>query len=97
MPLGMVVSHVLGFNPIIAPLIFVEVLFQAVLSQRPRMSPDSSTLVSLLEGPKQVMSLVISRLHWRQCSEALEALLYRCMIDGAYLYHRDSNSPLVIP
>ena len=61
------------------------------------MSPDSSTLMSLLEGPKQVMSLMISGLCWRQCSEALVVLLYRFMIDATYLYHRDSDSQLVSP
>ena len=61
------------------------------------MSLDSSTLVSPLEGPKQVMSLVIFGLRWRQCSEAPAVLLYRFMIDATYLYHRDSDSPSVNP
>ena len=97
MPFGMVVSHVLDFNYIITPLRFVQGLVCAIFGRRPRMSPDSSTLMSLLEGPKQVMSLVISGLHWRQCSEAPAALLYRFMIDAAYLYHRDFDSPSVSP
>ena len=97
MPLGMVVSHVLNFNSIISLLRFIQDLVRTVLGRRPRMSPDSSTLMSLLEGPKQVMSLVISGLHWRQCSESPVALLYRFMIDTTYLYHRDSNSPSVGP
>ena len=59
------------------------------------MSPESSTLVSLLEGPKQVMSLVISRLRRRQCSEAPTVLRYTFMIEPTYLYHRDSNSQVV--
>ena len=70
MPLGMVVSHVLDFNYIITPLRFVQGLVHVVFGRRPWMSPDSSTLMSLVEGPKQVMSLVISRLRWRQYSEA---------------------------
>ena len=41
------------------------------------------------------MSLVISGLHWRQCLEAPAVLLYRFMIDAAYLYHRDFDSPSV--
>ena len=51
------------------------------------MSPDSSTLVSPLEGPKQVMSLVIYGLHWRQRLEGPAVLRYTFMIDAAYLYH----------
>ena len=43
------------------------------------------------------MSLVIFGLHWRQCSEALAVLLYRFMIDVAYLYHRDSDSQSASP
>ena len=43
------------------------------------------------------MSLVIFGLHWRQCLEALAVLLYRFMIDAAYLYHRDSDSLSVSP
>ena len=43
------------------------------------------------------MSLMISGLRWRQCSEAPAVLLYRFMIDATYLYHRDSNSPSVSP
>ena len=70
MPLGMVVSHVLDFNYIIAPLRFVQGLVRTVFGRRPQMSLESNTLMSLLEGPKQVMSLVISELHWRQYSEA---------------------------
>ena len=66
MPLGMVVSHVLDFNSIITPLRFMQGLFHTVLGRRSQMSPDSSTLVSPLEGPKQVMSLVILGLRWRQ-------------------------------
>ena len=97
MPLGMVVSHVLDSNYIIAQLRFVQGLVCTILIRRPRMSPDSSTLMSLFEGPKQVMSLVISGLHWRQCSEAPTMLLYRFMIDAAYLYHIDSNSQLASP
>ena len=97
MPLGMVVSHVLNFYSIIAPLRFVQGLFHTVLGRRPRMSPDSSTLVSPLKGPKQVMSLVISGLRWRQCSEAPAVLRYTFMIDTTYLYHRDFDSQSVIP
>ena len=93
----MVVSHVLDFNSIIAPLRFIQGLFRTVLGRRPRMSPDSSTLVSPLEGPKQVMSLVISRLRWRQWSEAPVVLRYTFMIDAAYLYHRDSDSQSASP
>ena len=48
-------------------------------------------------GPKQVMSLVISGLRWRWCSESPTVLLYRFMIDAAYLYHKDSNSELASP
>ena len=59
-------------------------LVRTVHGQRPQMSPDSSTLVSPLKGPKQVMSLVISRLRWRQCSEAPIVLWYIFMIDVAY-------------
>ena len=70
MPLEMVVSHMLDFNHVIASLRFVQGLVRVVFGQRPWMSPDSSTLMSLFEGPKQVMSLMISGLHWRQCSEA---------------------------
>ena len=54
MPLEMVVSHVLDSNYIIAPLRFVQGLVRIVLGQIPQMSPDSSTLMSLFEGPKQV-------------------------------------------
>ena len=43
------------------------------------------------------MSLVIFGLHWRQCLEAPIVLLYRFMIDAAYLYHRDSNSQSASP
>ena len=70
MPLGMVVSHVLDFNYIIVLLRFVQGLVRAIFDRRPRMSPDSRTLMILFEGPKQVMSLVISVLRWRQCSKA---------------------------
>ena len=97
MPLGMVVSHVLDSNYIIAPLRFVQGLVRVVFGQRPRMSPNSSTLMSLLKGPKHVMSLVIYGLRWRQCSEAPIVLLYRFMIDAAYLYHRDSDSQTASP
>ena len=97
MPLAMVVSHVLDFNSIIAPLRFVQGLFHTVLGRRPKISPDSSTLVSILEGPKQVMSLVILELCWRQCLEAPLVLRYTFMIDAAYLYHRDSNSQSASP
>ena len=97
MPLGMVVSHMLDSNYIIAQLTFLQGLVCTVFGQRPWMSPNSSTLMSLFKGPKQVMSLVISGLHWRQCSEAPIVLLYRFMIDAAYLYHRDSNSQLASP
>ena len=97
MPLGMVVSHMLDFNSIIVPLRFVQGLFHAVLGRRPRRSPDSSTMMSLLEGPKQVMSLVIFGLRWRQCSEAPTVLRYTFMINVAYLYHRDSESQSVSP
>ena len=97
MPLRMVVSHVLDSNYIIAPLRFVQGLVRIVLDQRPRMSPDSSTLMSLLEGPEHVMSLVIFGLGWRQCLEAPAVLLYRFMIDATYLYHRESDSQLAIP
>ena len=86
MPLGMVVSHVLESNYIIALLRFVQGLVRTVHGQRPRMSPDSNTLMSILEGPKQVMSLVISGLRWRQCSKALAVLLYKFIIDVAYSY-----------
>ena len=61
------------------------------------MSLDSRTLMSLLEGPKQFMFLVIYGLRWIQCLEAPIVLLYRFMIDATYLYHRDSDSPLVGP
>ena len=97
MPLGMVVSHVLHFNSIIALLRFVQGLFHTVLGRRPQMSPDSSTLVSPLEGPKQVMSLMISGLCWRQCSEAPTVLQYTFMIDTTYLYCRDFDSQSVSP
>ena len=83
MPLRMVVSHMLDSNYIIAPLRFVQGLVHVVLGQRPQMSPNSSTLVILLEGPKQVMSLVISGLRWRQCLEAPTVLRYTFMIDVA--------------
>ena len=43
------------------------------------------------------MSLVIFGLRWRQCSEAPTMLLYKFMIDATYLYHRDSDSPLMSP
>ena len=66
MPLGMVVSHMLDSNSIIALLRFVQGLVRTVLGRRPQMSLDSSTLISLLEGDEQVMSLVIFGLHWRQ-------------------------------
>ena len=97
MPLGMVVSHVLDFNSIIVSLRFVQGLVHTVLGQIPQMSPDSSTLMSLLKGPKQVMSLVIFGLRWRQCSEAPPVLLYRFIIDATYLCHRDSDSQSVSP
>ena len=93
----MVVFHVLDFNSIITPLRFLQGLFRTVLGWRPRMSPNSSTLVSPLEGPKQVMSLVIYGLHWRQCSEAPVVLRCTFMIDTAYLYHKDSNSHSTSP
>ena len=70
-------------------------LVHTIFGQRPWMSPDSSTLMSLLKGPKHVMSLVISGLCWRQCLEAPVVLLYRFMIDVAYLYHRDFDSSSV--
>ena len=92
MPLGMVVSHMLNSNYIIAPLRFVQGIGLCNIWSKTQMSTDSSTLMNLFEGPKQVMSLMISRLHWRQCSEAPAVLLYRFMIDAAYLYHRDSDS-----
>ena len=85
MPLGMVVSHVLDFNSIITLLRFVQGLFHIVLGRRPQMSPDSSTLVSPLKGPKQVMSLMIFGLRWRQCSEAPVVLRYTFMIDASIL------------
>ena len=88
MPLRMVVSHVLDFNYIIAPLRFVQGFVHTIFGQRPWMSPDSSTLVSPLEGPKQVMSLVIFGLCWSQCSEAPAVLRYTFMIDATYLYHK---------
>ena len=97
MSLGMVVSHVLDFNYIITLLRFVQNLVRAVFGRRPQMSPDSSTLMSLFTRPKQVMSLVIFGLRWRQCSEGPPMLLYRFMIDAAYLYHIDSDSPSVSP
>ena len=97
MPIGMVVCHVLDSNFIIVPLRFVHGFLCIVFGRRPRMSPDSITLMSLFKGPKQVMSLVISRLHWRQCLEAPTVLLYRFMIDAAYLYHRDFDSQSVSP
>ena len=97
MPLGMVVSHVLDSNYMIAPLRFVQGLVYAIFGQRPRMSLESSTLMSLFEGPKEVMSLVIFGLRWRQCSEAPTVLLYRFMIDATYLYHRDSDSQSASP
>ena len=97
MPLRMVVSHVLDYNYIIASLRFIYGLVHTVLGQRPRMLPDASTLMSLFEGPKQVMSLVIYGLRWRQCSEAPTVLLYRFMINAAYLYHKDSDSQSVSP
>ena len=97
MPLGMVVSHVLDFNSIIAPLRFVQGLFRTALGQRRWISLDSSTLVSPLEGPKRVMSLVIFELRWRQCSEASTVLQYTLIIDAAYLYRRDSDSQLASP
>ena len=53
--------------------------------------------MSLLEGPKQVMSLVIVGLRWRQCSKAPVVRLYTLMIDAAYLYHRDSDSQSASP
>ena len=95
MSLGMVVSHMLDSKYIITSLIFVQGLFCIVLGRRPWMSPNSSTLMSLFEGPKQVMSLVISGLHWRQCLEVPPVLLYRFMIDETYLYHKDSDSQSV--
>ena len=52
MPLGMVVSHMLDSNYIIVPLRFVQGLVRAVFGRRPWMSPNSSTLMSLFEGPK---------------------------------------------
>ena len=95
--LRMVVSHMLDSNYIITPLRFVQGLVNAVFGRRPWMSLDSGTLMSVFEGPKQVMSLMISRLRWRQCLEALAALLYRFMIDAAYLYHIDFDSQSVSP
>ena len=97
MPIGMVVSHMLDSNYIIAPLRFVQGLFHTVLGRRARMSLDSSTLVSPLKGPKLVMSLVISSLRWRQCSEAPTVLRYTFMIDATYLYRRDSESQSASP
>ena len=70
MTLGMVFSHMLDSNYIIKPLRFIQGLFHAVFGRRPRMSPDSSTLMSLFEGPKKVMSPVIFGLRWRQCLDA---------------------------
>ena len=96
MPLGMVFSHVLNCNFIIVPLRFVQGLFLIVLGRRPQMSPDSSTIMSPLKG-NMFMSLVISGLRWRQCSEARAVLLYIFMIDATYLYHKDFDSPLVSP
>ena len=87
----------LDFNSIITLLRFVQGLFHTVLGQRPRMSPDSSTLVSPLEGPKKVMSLVIFDLCWRQWSKAPSVLWYTFMIDTAYLYHKDSDSQWASP
>ena len=43
------------------------------------------------------MPLMIFVLRWRQCSEAPPVLLYKFMIDVAYLYHRDSDSPSLGP
>ena len=97
MPLGMVVSHVLDSSYIIALLRFIQGFFCTIFGQRPQMSPDSRTLVSPLEGPKQVMSLVIFGLRWRQCSESPAVLQYTFMIEPAYLYHRDSDSQSVSP
>ena len=68
-----------------------------VLGRRPHMSPDSSTLMSLLEGPKHVVSLVIFGLRWIHCSEAPTVLRYTFMIDVAYLYHRDFDSQSTSP
>ena len=53
--------------------------------------------MSLLEGPKQVMSLMIFGLRWRQRSEAPAVLQYTFMIDTAYLYHSDFDFLLVSP
>ena len=47
--------------------------------------------------PNKFMPLVISGLHWRQCSEASAVLRYTFMIDTTYLYHKDSNSQSVSP
>ena len=49
LPLTMVVSHVLNFKYIISLLRFVQGLVHVVFGQRPQMSPDSSTLMSLFE------------------------------------------------
>ena len=97
MPLEMVVSHVVDFNYIIEPLRFIQGSVCAVFGQRPQMSPNSSTLMSLFEGPKQVMSLVIFGLRWRQRSEARAVLRYTFMIHATYLYHGDSGSQSASP
>ena len=68
-----------------------RVLVYAVFGWRPQMSLDSSTLMSLFKGPKQVMSLVISGFHWRQCSEAPIVLRYRFMIDAPYCTTKTLN------
>ena len=52
MPLGMVVSHMLNSKYIIEPLRFIQGIVHTVFGRRPQMSPNSSTLMSLFEGPK---------------------------------------------
>ena len=74
-----------------------RVSIHAVFGQRPRMSPDSSTLMSLFEGPKQVYVPYDFWVALETVFKSPSSAPIRFMIDAAYLYHRDSNSPLVSP
>ena len=61
------------------------------------MSHDSSTLMSLFEGPKQVYVPYDFQVVLEIVFRSPVMLLYRFMIDATYLYHKDSDSPPVNP
>ena len=96
LPLRMVVSHMFDFSTLFASLrIAQDIYIHPIICRRPRISPDSSTLVSHFGTPSYMFPWM-SGLRWRLYSEAIQfhaslstqfgsRSVYHCKYDRCHL------------